>query len=320
MRPTLDAGQENLRGEISMIGFIRGVRVAVETVSVLALAVFSLGNGRIPLPSWWWLPGRAADSAYRSEIAAAANRYDVDPLLFDALVEVESGYDPTAVSEAGAMGLAQLMPDTAASLGLADPFDPAQNLDGGARYLAQMLAHYDGNVQFALAAYNAGPGTVDDCHCLPNNYADLVLSGYERRQWRWPLEQRGTLYQEPVSMTQAFPHGLPGWEGVDLHGGCDTPLTNPLPGTAVVTYNGLDGYDAGGYGESSMLTLKAESGMELILLHGVYFPATGATVHQGDVIGLESDVGWATGCHQHMILRVDGSTVNYLDYFEEDVR
>jgi Transglycosylase SLT domain len=92
-------------------------------------------------------------------IAQAARQNGVDEDLFDALVATESGYDPKARSRSGAMGLAQLMPETAASLGVTDAFDPAQNLNGGAKYLAKMLEQF-GDARLALAAYNAGPGRV----------------------------------------------------------------------------------------------------------------------------------------------------------------
>jgi soluble lytic murein transglycosylase-like protein len=80
--------------------------------------------------------------------------------LFESVVAAESGFDPSVVSAAGAQGLTQLMPATARMLGVTDPLDPAQNLEGGARYLAQMIRQFDGNVRLALAAYNAGPGAV----------------------------------------------------------------------------------------------------------------------------------------------------------------
>jgi soluble lytic murein transglycosylase-like protein len=94
-----------------------------------------------------------------AEIDAAAAKNGIDPALLRALVRQESGFDPAARSGAGATGLTQLMPGTAASLGV-DPTDPAQALDGGARYLRQQLDRFGGDERLALAAYNAGPGAV----------------------------------------------------------------------------------------------------------------------------------------------------------------
>lgn len=90
----------------------------------------------------------------------AATAYGVPPGLFLALVNQESGWNPSAVSSAGAMGLTQLMPGTAQALGVTDPFNAMQNLMGGAHYLAQQLAAFGGNEELALAAYNAGPAAV----------------------------------------------------------------------------------------------------------------------------------------------------------------
>lgn len=103
---------------------------------------------------------------YDSAIASAAQRYRIDPGIFARLIQQESAGDPNAVSSAGARGLAQLMPGTAAGLGV-DASDPQQNLDGGARYLRQMLDRYGGDYRLALAAYNAGPGAVDEYGDVP---------------------------------------------------------------------------------------------------------------------------------------------------------
>ena len=90
----------------------------------------------------------------------AALRYRLDPFLVDAVIRIESNYDPRAVSSKGAAGLMQLMPQTARRYGVADPFDAAQNVDAGARYLRDLLVLFDWNLQLALAAYNSGEGVV----------------------------------------------------------------------------------------------------------------------------------------------------------------
>src|SRR5271165_4959537 len=92
----------------------------------------------------------------QSLVDSTAAKYNLPPSLLQSVVRVESSYNPNAVSPAGAQGLTQLMPATAASLGVSDPFDPVQNLDGGAKYLSQLLTQYGGDVSLALAAYNAG--------------------------------------------------------------------------------------------------------------------------------------------------------------------
>jgi soluble lytic murein transglycosylase-like protein len=108
----------------------------------------------------------AVPAAYSAKVAELAARYDLSPALIEALVWQESRWRANAVSPAGARGLAQLMPGTARDMGV-DPDDPFANLEGGARYLREQLDRFDGDIEKALAAYNAGPGRVAAAGGIP---------------------------------------------------------------------------------------------------------------------------------------------------------
>ncbi len=118
-------------------------------------------------------------AAYVAKVQELSQRFDLSPALIEALVWQESRWRPNAVSHAGARGLAQLMPGTARYLGV-DPDDPFANLEGGARYLREQLDRFDGNLEKALAAYNAGPGRVIRAGGIPNiretkNYVAAIM-------------------------------------------------------------------------------------------------------------------------------------------------
>lgn len=112
----------------------------------------------------------------------AADTYQVPLNLLKAVAKAESDFDPNCTSNAGAMGIMQLMPSTASALNVTDPYDAEQNIMGGAKLLSQLLKKYDGNLPFALAAYNAGSGNVDKYNGIPpfretQNYVKKIM-GY----------------------------------------------------------------------------------------------------------------------------------------------
>jgi soluble lytic murein transglycosylase-like protein len=124
-------------------------------------------------------------SEYEAHVEAAARKYSLPVELLRAVMTVESNFDPAARSHAGAMGLMQLMPGTAKDMLVADVWDPAQNIDGGARYLRVLANLYDGDVAKTLAAYNAGPEAVKRARGVPRipeteQYVRKVIALYQR--------------------------------------------------------------------------------------------------------------------------------------------
>jgi hypothetical protein len=109
----------------------------------------------------------ARRNALKPTISAAAKTHAVSPSLVEAVIRAESGYNPQAKSTVGALGLMQLMPATAKDLGVQSPLEPKQNIEGGTKYLSQLMKKYDGNKTLAIAAYNAGPAAVDKYQGIP---------------------------------------------------------------------------------------------------------------------------------------------------------
>ncbi len=160
---------------------------AATTADASAASGASAGATSLPVAYQPGLQGSTSDAEggeYEALIDNSAARYGLDPAVLHGLIEQESGFDPSATSGAGAMGLTQLMPGTASSLGVANPLDPAESIEGGARYLSQMMAQFGGNTAEALAAYNAGPGAVQQYGGVPpyaetQSYVTKVLGNAE---------------------------------------------------------------------------------------------------------------------------------------------
>jgi soluble lytic murein transglycosylase-like protein len=162
------------------------------------------------------VPGPSRFRTIAPELSQAEGRYDdlireharqngISPDLVRAVIRAESGFNPSAISPKGAMGLMQLMPATARELGVSNPFHPAENIRGGVTYLARLLARYDQKVELALAAYNAGPGSVEKYGAVPpyretqeyvkkiTSRASVATKPAEPVIYKWTIEVNGSI-------------------------------------------------------------------------------------------------------------------------------
>lgn len=128
------------------------------------------------------ISGKTNYDELKDVINECAEKYNIDQELIRAMIQVESGWNTDAVSNKGAQGLMQLMPRTAAMLGVEDPFDPVQNIEGGVRYISDLTDKYRGDIEKALAAYNAGPARVDAGNIpeVSKRYVRNIMSIYRR--------------------------------------------------------------------------------------------------------------------------------------------
>jgi hypothetical protein len=140
-----------------------------------------------PLPPERTVGAPAAAKSMKEIVSAASDRSRIDPDLIESIIRAESGFNAKAVSHKGAQGLMQLMPATAARLGVKNAMDPEANVDGGARYLEELLARYNDDLVKALAAYNAGPKRVEQYRGMPpyaetRTYVVKVISDFNRKK------------------------------------------------------------------------------------------------------------------------------------------
>ncbi len=128
------------------------------------------------------ISGKTSYTELQSVIDECAEKYNIDNELIRAMIQVESGWNTDAVSNKGAQGLMQLMPRTAAMLGVNDPFDPEQNIEGGVRYISDLTDKYRGDIEKALAAYNAGPARVDSGNIpdVSKRYVKNIMAIYRK--------------------------------------------------------------------------------------------------------------------------------------------
>jgi soluble lytic murein transglycosylase-like protein len=188
---TLEVTEARREAEMAVLTLEGGATIAVPSSRVANWA--ELGRALPPEPPAprTRTPG-AATTEWRERagpfadmIRHAAERHGLDPVLLTAMAEVESSFDPAAVSHKGARGLLQLMPETAERFGVEDAFDASQNVDGGARYLRWLLERYDGRTELALAGYNAGEAAVDKYQGIPpyretRDYVERVMASVNR--------------------------------------------------------------------------------------------------------------------------------------------
>jgi soluble lytic murein transglycosylase-like protein len=202
--------------------------IDVPTAEIVSLAQEELLDPP-PAPK---IPAPVATPAVKdmkSAVAAASDKHLIDADLIDSVIRAESGFNPKAVSPKGARGLMQLMPGTAAKLGVQDPFDAWANVDGGTRYLRELLDLYNYDLAKALAAYNAGPQRVEQYHGVPpyretRAYVSSVIRDFNRKKVAARKSQAKSQAKKPGP-------AKPAASGAEKAAHAAKPAANPVPGS-----------------------------------------------------------------------------------------
>jgi soluble lytic murein transglycosylase-like protein len=186
-------------------------------IDVPSAEITALSQEQLPPPPAPASPPAAALDM-KLVVATASDKHLVDADLIDSVIRAESGFNPKAVSPKGARGLMQLMPGTAAKLGVRDPFDAQANVDGGTRYLRELLALYNNDLAKALAAYNAGPHRVEQYHGVPpyretRAYVSSVIRDFNRKK----MVARKSQTKSPAK-SAVLPKPVPILSGVEAQG------------------------------------------------------------------------------------------------------
>lgn len=291
---------------------------AATTVAISEVAIPEApGAMSVPAPVPVAAQGQALSSfaqiaPWQALVEQAGRECGVDAALIAAVMRQESNGDAQICSKAGACGLMQLMPETALQMGVADRFDPAQNVRGGACYLRQMLERYGNDLTLALAGYNAGPGNVDQYGGVPpfaetQTYIRNVLTFYAQLTspmpsvMIWPV--RGTITQQPSARHMAL----------DIATALGTPIGAAAGGQVVAV-----GW-AGDYGKRVIIEHgnglnRAERFLTLYAHLSSFAVEEGQQISQGQLIGRIGSTGKSTGPHLHFEVRQEGVLQNPWHY------
>jgi soluble lytic murein transglycosylase-like protein len=189
--------RHEVRGDVTRLYMTAATDNYVEIPTVEILSYEEIVTPAVAVPDP--IPAPALGPTLDAAVDAASNHNNIDKDLILSVIRAESGFNPNAISPKGAQGLMQLMPLTAAQLGVQNPLDPTTNVEGGARYLSQLLARYNYNLALALAAYNAGPERVEQYRGVPpyretRVYVSRVIRDFNRKKsaQRSPRQDAGS--------------------------------------------------------------------------------------------------------------------------------